>query len=71
MPGGYDGFALARWILANRPGLPILLTSAKRWSEDLDPDLRTKLSILQKPYRGHVVEAYIASLVDQLRRAGS
>jgi hypothetical protein len=48
-----------------------LLTSAKRWSEDLDPDLRTKLSILQKPYRGHVVEAYIASLVDQLRRAGS
>ena len=27
MPGSMDGFGLAKWIRANRPGLPIILTS--------------------------------------------
>ena len=27
MPGSLDGYALARWIMDNRPGLPVLLAS--------------------------------------------
>jgi len=27
MPGTMDGFDLARWVMANRPGLPVLLAS--------------------------------------------
>ena len=27
MPGGMDGCALARWILANKPDLPVILTT--------------------------------------------
>lgn len=67
MPGRYDGFELARWILANRPGIPILLTSGEFSSRDLDPLLSTALRVLPKPYRGQAVEAGIAALVDQYR----
>jgi CheY-like chemotaxis protein len=67
MPGRYDGFELAHWILANRPGIPILLTSGEFSSKDLDPVLSTALRVLPKPYRGQVVEAGIAALVDQYR----
>lgn len=28
MPGSMDGFGLARWIRANPPGLPLILTSS-------------------------------------------
>src|SRR4051812_45793079 len=27
MPGGMDGFGLAGWLDANRPGLPVMMTS--------------------------------------------
>jgi CheY-like chemotaxis protein len=67
MPGRRDGVALARWVLANRPGLPILLTSAEYRSEDLDPTLRPILYVLPKPYRGHTVEAALAAQVVQFR----
>lgn len=67
MPGRCDGVELARWVLANRPGLPILLTSAEYRPEDLDPALRPILYILPKPYRGHTVEAALAAQVMQFR----
>lgn len=67
MPGRCDGVALARWVLANRPGLPILLTSAEYRSEDLDPVLRPTLRVLPKPYRGHAVEMALAAQVEQFR----
>ena len=28
MPGGMDGFGLASWVRAYRPGIPVILTSA-------------------------------------------
>lgn len=67
MPGRCDGIALARWVLANRPGLPILLTSAEYRSEDLDPTLRPMLRVLSKPYRGHAVEAALAAQAERFR----
>lgn len=68
MPGGCDGIELARWVLTNRPGLPILLTSAEYRSEDLDPMLRPILYVLPKPYRGHAVEAALATQMLQFRQ---
>lgn len=67
MPGRCDGVELARWVLANRPGLPILLTSAEYRSENLDPVLRPALRVLPKPYRGHAVEAALAAQVERFR----
>jgi DNA-binding NtrC family response regulator len=29
LPGGLDGFALARWIRNHRPGVPVVLTSGE------------------------------------------
>jgi two-component system, response regulator PdtaR len=70
MPGHCDGFGLAHWVLANRPELPILLTSGKYRSEDLDSVLRGVSRVLPKPYRGHAVEAGIATLMAQFRTQG-
>ena len=51
MPGGMSGFDLARWIKANRPDLPILLTSG--FAEDVargsDTDVPAH-ALLRKPY---------------------
>jgi CheY-like chemotaxis protein len=48
MPGTIDGFSLARWIRANRPGLPVLLTSGYVKQAELANDLCTE--IVSKPY---------------------
>ncbi|WP_436810109.1 response regulator [Sphingomonas sp. DT-204] len=63
MPGSHDGIALARWVLAHRPGLPILLTSGDVRSEDLDPGLRRRVSVLPKPYHPALVIGEIAALI--------
>jgi CheY-like chemotaxis protein len=39
MPGEMDGFGLSKWIKANRPDLPIVLTSAERAKADLADEL--------------------------------
>ena len=57
MPGRYDGVDLARWVLGHRPGLAVLLASGSFQVEDLEPELRTVLPVLAKPYRGEAVEA--------------
>jgi PAS domain S-box-containing protein len=51
MPGGLSGFDLARWINANRPELPVLLTSG--FAEDIARGNETGMpppTILRKPY---------------------
>lgn len=48
MPGSLDGFSLARWVRANRPGVPVLLTSGYVKSAELAHDLCTE--IVGKPY---------------------
>ena len=49
MPGGVDGFDVADWVRANRPGLGVLLASgnmARDPRRETHPDLR----VLEKPY---------------------
>jgi CheY-like chemotaxis protein len=51
MAGGLSGFDLARWIQANRPGLPIVLASG--FAEDIASEgdrTPANLPILRKPY---------------------
>lgn len=68
MPGRHDGVALARWILRHRPGLAVLLTSGNFRTEDLEPELRTVLPVLPKPYRGRAVEERVISLTSPIRQ---
>ena len=38
LPGEINGFALGQWVRANRPGLPVILTSrATRMAEQVGP----------------------------------
>ncbi|ATY33362.1 response regulator [Sphingomonas psychrotolerans] len=67
MPGRHDGVGLARWIFRHRPGLAVLLTSANFRVEDLEPELRAVLPVLEKPYRGEAVEEGMASLMATAR----
>lgn len=48
MPGTVDGFSLARWIRATRPGLPVLLTSGYVKQAEVAHDLCAE--IVSKPY---------------------
>ena len=71
MPGRYDGVALARWILRHRPELPVLLTSGNFRTEDLEPELRTALPVLPKPYRGMAVEERVITLISAIRHSAA
>lgn len=63
MPGERDGIALARWVRAHRPDLPILLTSGDVQTEDLDPELRRQVWVLPKPYHPALVIGEIEALI--------
>lgn len=54
MPGSMDGFDLARWVIANRPGLPILLTSGDLGKIHVTREL-VGIEIVPKPYDFDVV----------------
>lgn len=68
MPGDMDGFGLAHWVRANRPGLPIILTSGNARTADLGEQLCEIGPLESKPYDA-------ASLVNRMRtllaKAGS
>ncbi|MDB5895559.1 MAG: sensor hybrid histidine kinase [Rhodoferax sp.] len=52
MPGGMNGFALAREMRARIPGLKILLTTGYAGSSDgLNADQGAEFEIIKKPYR--------------------
>jgi PAS domain S-box-containing protein len=67
MPGEMTGFDLREWIRANRPDLPVLLTSG--FADDVAKARNTAESappILRKPYgRGEFVEALERALEQQ------
>lgn len=50
MPGTMDGIALARWMLAHRPGIPVIVTSGRLRSEDLVGELADLVPLERKPY---------------------
>lgn len=54
MPGSIDGFDLARWVIAHKPGLPILLTSGDLGKINASREL-VGIEILPKPYDFDVV----------------
>ena len=54
MPGSIDGFDLARWVIAHKPGLPILLTSGDLGKIHLTREL-AGIEIVPKPYDFDVV----------------
>jgi len=50
MPGPIDGFGFAHWIRANRPSLPIILTSGAFNRAACAEELRESESFMAKPY---------------------
>jgi CheY-like chemotaxis protein len=61
MPGEMDGFALARWIRANRPKLPVTLTSGDTQKSAKAKDLCENEPFFAKPYDVEIVVAHIRS----------
>lgn len=67
MPGSMDGFGLAQWIRANRPGLPIILTSGDAKKTSLAKGLCEGEPFLAKPYDLEVVVAQIRAAINAAR----
>lgn len=68
MPGDTDGFALARWVRANHPGVKIILTSGVAKASDAAEDLCEDGPLLQKPYDAAEVERRIKLLIEMRRQ---
>ena len=62
MPGSVDGFALARWVRQNRPGLEIILTSGYAGAAKESKDLCNEKDIVAKPYE-------FERLLDQIKQS--
>jgi CheY-like chemotaxis protein len=50
MPGSVDGFALARWVRQNKPGLEIILTSGYAGAARESMELCDEKDLVAKPY---------------------
>lgn len=63
MPGGIDGFAVARVAQKERPGMPIVFTTghAEVALKELRKDLTQKLKVIGKPYRLNELSSLIAN----------
>ena len=68
MPGTMDGFALARWVRANKPGLQVILTSGVERSADIAATLCEAGPLLSKPYSSHDVVDRIKQLAAKANR---
>lgn len=65
MPGPLDGFGLARWVRANRPGIPVFLASGNAQKGEMERELCEKNRFFAKPYDFAEVAGYIRSAVFQ------
>jgi DNA-binding response OmpR family regulator len=63
MAGAMDGFALSRWITANRPDVRVLLASSHERSAELAGSLCEAGPTLQKPYEPDEVVTRIRNLL--------
>jgi CheY-like chemotaxis protein len=63
MPGEMDGFALARWIEDNRPGVAVILTSGIARPPDRPCGLPETIPLLAKPYTGRTLLDLIKQLL--------
>jgi CheY-like chemotaxis protein len=69
MSGGMDGFGLARWIRANKPGTRVILTSGAERSADIAATLCEAGPLLEKPYPSQDVVDRIKQLTAKARRS--
>ena len=68
MPGSMDGFALARWVRANKPGMEIILTSGIERSADIAATLCEAGPLMKKPYSSQDVVDRLRQLAAKARR---
>jgi DNA-binding NtrC family response regulator len=67
MPGALDGYGLARWILENRPELPVILVSGDLGKANAAAGL-TGVETFAKPYD---FDAAVRKIRDTIQRRGS
>jgi DNA-binding NtrC family response regulator len=67
VPGSIDGFGLARWVRANRPGLPLLLTSGDQKKIASAKQLCKNEPFMAKPYDLKMVVAKIRATINSAR----
>lgn len=63
MPGTMDGFALARWLRAERPGIHVIITSGIERAADKAADLCKQSPLVGKPYHPQKVAEQIRALL--------
>lgn len=64
MPGSIDGLGLAKWLRANRPALPIILTSGQAKRAETVRELFENEPFMVKPYDAERVVAQIGRSID-------
>jgi CheY-like chemotaxis protein len=69
MPGSMDGFGLARWVRANKPGMQVILTSGAERSADIAATLCEAGPLLKKPYPSQDVVDRIRQLMAKAKRS--
>ena len=68
MPGAMDGFALARWIRDNKPGVAVLITSGDKTKAEAARDLCDKNPIIEKPHDFKLVVARIRAAIESAKQ---
>jgi len=68
MPGGMDGFGLARWVRSNRPDTKVILTSGAERSADIAGTLCEAGPLMKKPYHTQEVVDRIKQLKATAKR---
>ncbi|WP_414476253.1 response regulator [Microvirga sp. M2] len=69
MRGDMDGFGLARWIRAHKPGVQVVLTSGVQRSAEIAATLCETGPLLEKPYPPQDVVDRIRELVAKAKRS--
>jgi CheY-like chemotaxis protein len=69
MPGDLDGFGLARWIRANKPGVQVVLTSGIERSAEIAATLCEAGPLLKKPYPPQEVVDRVKQLIAKSKRS--
>ncbi|HZP08662.1 response regulator [Methyloceanibacter sp.] len=67
MPGSVDGFALSKWVHANRPGMPVILTSGDGRKTEAAMELCEDQPFIEKPYDLKMVVAQIRASINKAR----
>jgi DNA-binding response OmpR family regulator len=68
MPGGMDGFGLARWVRSNKPETQVILTSGAERSADIAGTLCEAGPLMKKPYHAQEVVDRIKQLKATAKR---